>query len=33
MVAPQSGYHSYSAFALAFKQRMGKSVTEWKHET
>ena len=24
---------SYNTFALAFKQRMGKSVTEWKHET
>ena len=32
-LASQSGYHSYNTFALAFKQRMGKSVTEWKHET
>lgn len=32
-LATQSGYHSYNTFALAFKQRMGKSVTEWKHET
>ena len=31
-LASQSGYHSYNTFALAFKQRMGKSVTEWKHE-
>ena len=29
-LASQSGYHSYNTFALAFKQRMGKSVTEWK---
>lgn len=32
-LATQSGYHSYNTFALAFKQRMGKSVMEWKHET
>jgi AraC-like DNA-binding protein len=32
-LASQSGYHSYNTFALAFKQRMGKSVTEWKLET
>ena len=32
-LASQSGYHSYTTFSLAFKQRMGKSVTEWKHET
>ena len=32
-LASQSGYHSYNTFAFAFKQRMGKSVTEWKHET
>ena len=32
-LASQSGYRSYNTFSLAFKQRMGKSVTEWKHET
>ena len=31
-LASQSGYHSYNTFALAFKQRMGKSVTEWKQD-
>ena len=31
-LATQSGYHSYNTFALAFKQRMGKSVTEWKQD-
>jgi AraC-like DNA-binding protein len=31
-LATQSGYRSYNTFALAFKQRMGKSVTEWKQE-
>ena len=29
-LASQSGYRNYNTFALAFKQRMGKSVTEWK---
>lgn len=28
-LAEESGYHSYSTFSLAFKQRMGKSVTVW----
>ncbi len=28
----QSGYRNYNTFALAFKQRMGKSVTEWKQK-
>ena len=31
-LASQSGYRSYNTFALAFKQRMGKSVTEWKQD-
>jgi AraC-like DNA-binding protein len=31
-LASESGYRNYNTFALAFKQRMGKSVTEWKHE-
>ena len=28
----ESGYHSYSTFSLAFKQRMGQSVTDWMHD-
>ena len=28
-LASDSGYHSYSTFSLAFKQRMGQSVTAW----
>ena len=28
-LASDSGYRSYSTFGLAFKQRMGKSVTAW----
>lgn len=28
-LAHQSGYRSYSTFSLAFKHRMGRSVTEW----
>ena len=28
-LASASGYRSYSTFSLAFKQRMGKSVTAW----
>jgi len=28
-LASESGYHSYSTFSLAFKQRMGESVTAW----
>lgn len=32
-LANESGYHSYSTFSLAFKQRMGQSVTAWiRHE-
>ena len=31
-LATQSGYRNYNTFALAFKQRMGKSVTEWKQD-
>jgi AraC-like DNA-binding protein len=32
-LANDSGYRSYSTFSLAFKQRMGKSVTTWMRET
>jgi AraC-like DNA-binding protein len=28
-LARESGYHSYSTFSLAFKQRTGQSVTAW----
>ena len=31
-LANDSGYRSYSTFSLAFKQRMGKSVTAWMRE-
>ena len=31
-LAKDSGYRSYSTFSLAFKQRMGQSVTAWIHE-
>ena len=31
-LASQSGYRNYNTFAIAFKQRMGKSVTEWKQD-
>ena len=31
-LANDSGYRSYSTFSLAFKQRMGESVTAWMHE-
>lgn len=31
-LANQSGYRSYSTFSLAFKQRMGQSVTAWMRE-
>ena len=31
-LAADSGYHSYSTFSLAFKQRMGQSVTAWVHD-
>ncbi len=30
-LASDSGYRSYSTFSLAFKQRMGQSVTAWMH--
>ena len=30
-LAHDSGYKSYSTFSLAFKQRMGQSVTAWMH--
>ena len=30
-LAHDSGYRSYSTFSLAFKQRMGQSVTVWMH--
>ena len=32
-LAIDSGYRSYSTFALAFKQRMGQSVTDWMRHT
>ena len=32
-LANESGYHSYSTFSLAFKQRMGQSVTAWMRES
>ena len=32
-LASDSGYRSYSTFSLAFKQRMGKSVTAWMRNT
>ena len=32
-LASESGYRSYSTFALAFKQRMGQSVTDWMRNT
>lgn len=31
-LAYNSGYHSYSTFSLAFKQRMGQTVTAWMHQ-
>ena len=31
-LAGESGYRSYSTFGLAFKQRMGKTVTAWIRE-
>ena len=31
-LASESGYRSYSTFSLAFKQRMGQSVTSWMRE-
>ena len=31
-LAQESGYHSYSTFSTAFKQRMGQSVTAWMRE-
>ncbi len=32
-LAHDSGYRSYSTFSLAFKQRVGQSVTAWMHNT
>ncbi len=32
-LANDSGYRSYSTFSLAFKQRMGQSVTAWMHDS
>jgi len=32
-LASASGYRSYSTFSLAFKQRMGQTVTVWMRET
>ena len=31
-LAKESGYHSYSTFSTAFKQRMHKSVATWMRE-
>ena len=31
-LAQESGYHSYSTFSTAFKQRMHKSIAAWMHE-
>ena len=31
-LAQESGYHSYSTFSAAFKQRMHKNVTDWMRE-
>ncbi len=31
-LAQESGYHSYSTFSTAFKQRMGQNVTAWMRE-
>ena len=31
-LAKESGYHSYSTFSTAFKERMQKSVAAWMHE-
>ena len=31
-LAQESGFHSYSTFSTAFKERMGKSVTAWIRE-
>ena len=31
-LASESGYRSYSTFSLAFKQRMGQSVTAWMRQ-
>jgi len=32
-LAHESGYRSYSTFGIAFKQRMGQTVTAWMHDT
>ena len=32
-LASESGYRSYSTFSLAFKQRMGQSVTAWMRDS
>jgi len=32
-LALESGYRSYSTFGIAFKQRMGQTVTAWMHKT
>ena len=31
-LAKESGYHSYSTFSVAFKQRMHQNVTVWMRE-
>ena len=32
-LAQECGYRSYSTFSLAFKQRMGQSVSSWMRDT
>ena len=32
LLAQESGYHSYSTFSAAFRQRMHKNVTDWMRE-
>ncbi|MBQ2210980.1 MAG: helix-turn-helix transcriptional regulator, partial [Prevotella sp.] len=32
-LAKESGYRSYSTFGIAFKQRMGQTVTAWMRDT
>ncbi len=32
-LASESGYRSYSTFSIAFKQRMGQTVTAWMRDT
>ena len=32
LMAQESGYHSYSTFSAAFRQRMHENVTDWMRE-